>query len=61
MTDKQEQQVQTAIRVPESWLDRLDKIAERMSRPGVRITRTEALRDALYRGIEVIEADGKKR
>ena len=61
MTDKQESHTQTAIRVPDSWLQRLDKLAERMSRPGVHITRTAALRDALYRGIEVMEAEGKKR
>jgi predicted DNA-binding protein len=61
MTDKQDQQIQTAIRVPESWLDRLDKIAERMSRPGMRVTRAEALRMAAHRGIEALEAEGKKR
>ena len=62
MTDKQEEnQVQTAIRVPESWLQRLDKIAERLSRPGVRLVRADALRDALYRGIEIIESEGKKK
>ncbi len=53
--------VQTAIRTPKSWLDRLDKIAERLSQPGMRVTRTEALRLATYRGIVELEAEGKKR
>jgi len=64
MTDKQEQQVQTAIRVPESWLGRLDKIVERMSQPGMKVTRTEALRIAVHRGLvelEKLETEGKKR
>ena len=61
VSDKQESHTQIAIRVPDSWLERIDKIAEQASRPGVRITRTGALRDALYRGIEAIEAERKKR
>ena len=61
MAGKQEEHEQTAVRLPKSWLERLDKIADRMSRPGVRVTRTAALRDALHHGIEVLEAEGKKR
>lgn len=61
MTDKQEQQIQTAIRVPESWLGRLDELARQASRPGVRITRALVLRDALYQGIVAMEAERKKR
>jgi predicted DNA-binding protein len=58
---EKENTIQTAVRVPESWLDRLDKIAEKLSRPGADLTRAEALRVALYRGIEQIENEGKKR
>ena len=61
MSEKQEQTVQTAIRVPESWLTRLDKVAENMSQPGMRVTRTEVLRLAAYRGLEALEAEKKKR
>ena len=64
MTEKQEQQIQTAIRLPESFLTRLDKLAERMSQPGLKITRAEALRLSAYRGIGELEAEnkeGKKR
>ncbi len=61
MTDKQEEQVQTAIRVPESMLGRLDRLAEKMSQPGLRVTRSEAHRLALYRGLALLEAESKKR
>ena len=60
MSEK-ENTIQTAVRVPESWLERLDKIAEKLSQPGAALTRAEALRVALYRGIEQIENEGKKR
>ena len=59
MNDKQEIQVQTAIRVPESLLDRVDKLAEQLSQPGMRVTRAEVLRLAAYRGVEQLEAERK--
>lgn len=59
---------QTAFRVPNLLLDRVDKIAKQMSRPGVRVRRSDVLRMALYQGVKQIEADetifeslGKKR
>jgi len=58
---KEEETVQTAIRIPESWMERLNKIADRLSQPGMRVTRTEALRMAAHRGIVEMEAEGKKR
>jgi hypothetical protein len=59
--EKQESQVQTGMRVPESWLDRLDRLAKKRSEPGITITRTEMLRLATYRGIVELEAEDKKR
>jgi predicted transcriptional regulator len=63
MSTDREQTVQTAVRVPESLLDRLDKIAERLrhQQPGIAFTRTEVLRLALNRGVELLENEGKKR
>lgn len=62
MNDKQEVQVQTAIRLPESLLARIDKVAEHMSEPGKRFTRAEVLRLAAFRGVEQLEgAAGKKK
>ena len=58
---EEENHVQTAVRIPESWMERLDKIAEQMSRPGMRVTRAEALRLSAIHGIEYFEAEGKKK
>jgi hypothetical protein len=58
---EQEEQVQTAIRVPKSWLARLDKIAEEQNRPDLRLLRSDALRMSILAGIEVYEAKSKKR
>jgi|HubBroStandDraft_5_1064220.scaffolds.fasta_scaffold59364_4 hypothetical protein len=57
----QEEQVQTAIRVPKSWLERLDRIAEERTRADLRLLRADAFRMAMLAGIEVLEANGKKR
>jgi predicted DNA-binding protein len=61
MADKQEQQVQTALRLGESVLERADKLAERISQPGLRLTRADLLRMAVHRGLDQIEAENKKR
>jgi len=55
---KEEKQVQTAIRVPESVLERFDKIAEQKSTPGTQITRADVHREAIYLGLSLLE---KKR
>jgi predicted DNA-binding protein len=60
VTEKQEQQVQTAIRLPESLLARVDKLAERMSRPGMRVTRAEVLRLAAFQGVDKLETEKKR-
>ena len=51
-------QIQIAIRLPETLLARLDKIAARMSASGVPVTRAEVLRLAATKGVERLE---KKR
>jgi metal-responsive CopG/Arc/MetJ family transcriptional regulator len=61
MSTEQEEIVQTAIRVPKALLEELDEIAENMSQPGLKVTRTEALRLAIYRGVEQLKKEGKKR
>lgn len=47
---------QMTLRVPKEWVARLDKIAETLSRPGSRATRSIAIRYALGKGIEASEA-----
>ena len=60
MSDNEEQ-IQTAVRVPKSWLKRLDALAESMSQPGRPATRAGALRSSLYRGLTELEKENKKR
>ena len=61
MTEKHEEQIQTAVRLPKSLLKRLDKIAERMSKEGIStVTRSHVHRFALEEGLDKIEK-AKKR
>ena len=60
-TERESNDVQVAIRLSSAWLERLDKLAERMSQPGIQLTRTDLHRVALHRGIELLESEGKKR
>lgn len=50
--------IQTAIRLPEALLKRIDRIAARMSQTGLAVTRSEVLRLAATKGVEQLE---KKR
>lgn len=43
--------VQLTVRVPESWLPKFDELATKLSVPGVVVTRTEAVRAVLAKGI----------
>lgn len=42
---------QVAFKIPDEWVAMADSIARAMSRPGVTVTRTEALRACLYEGL----------
>ena len=44
--------VQIAIRVPPEWLEDAERLAAMLSRPGLAVTRTEAFRAAMARGLE---------
>jgi predicted DNA-binding protein len=62
MTDKQEEnEIQTAIRIPKSVLDRFDKLAQQMSVLGTRLTRADIHRQSVYRGLVELEKENKKR
>lgn len=58
---RDEIRIQTAIRLTESFMNRLDKFAVHMSRPGLRVTRTEVLRIAAIRGLEQLEEERRKK
>jgi predicted transcriptional regulator len=49
--------VQTAVRLDSEVIVHLDAIATKLSRPGLEVTRTDALRIALMTGIQVIEKE----
>jgi predicted DNA-binding protein len=62
MSDKQEENhIQTAIRVPESLIERFDKLAQQLSVPGTQVTRADVHRQAIYRGLAELERENKKR
>lgn len=50
-----------SIRLDPTLLQRMDKIADRMSQPGMRVTRTEVFRLAAFKGVEQLESEQKKR
>lgn len=59
MNDKQE--IQMAIRFSKTFVKRLDRLAERMSKTGIRATPTEVLRLAAVLGVETLEVKNKQR
>lgn len=60
MGTEKESQTQTAIRLPDSLLEELDGLADTLSQPGMRLTRTDALRLAIYRGVEQLKKEKKR-
>jgi predicted DNA-binding protein len=57
-----ENQTQTAIRLPDSLLERIDKIAERMSQPGLNpVTRAEVIRLFVMQGADRADAERERR
>jgi hypothetical protein len=50
-------QAQTTVRYPEEWLPRIDAVAKAMSRPGIDVNRTDALRYLLAKGLDVAESE----
>ena len=48
---------QIAVRLDADVIGRLDAIAGKMSRPGLEVTRTDAIRIALLTGLQAIEKE----
>lgn len=57
MKQRKKEPVQIGIRVPPEWLDDAERLAAALSRPGLDVTRTEAFRAALARGLESLLAE----
>lgn len=49
--------VQTAIRLDQELIDRLDAVAGRLSRPGLTVTRSDSMRICLLTGLQAIERE----
>lgn len=53
---------QFSLRIPTSWTETLDEIARVRSEGGLALTRADAIRIALFRGIQIIaEEEGLKK
>lgn len=54
-------QLQTAVRLSHEVIERIDGFAERISQPGLPVSRSEALRRAIIRGLEALEAEQRRK
>ena len=48
--------LQLAVRIPRPWLARLDALTPKLAQAGVQTTRTDAIRAALAKGLDALEA-----
>lgn len=48
------------LKLPPDWLDEAQEVAQELSKPGLNITRADALRLAIRRGLDALKADGKR-
>jgi|SRR5580658_5621316 predicted DNA-binding protein len=53
-------QLQTAVRLSLATVARIDELAKQVSQPELTVTRSEALRLAILRGLEVLEAEQRR-
>ena len=53
-----EKTVQVAVRIPESWITRADRLAEQLTMtPEIPVNRTAVLRAAMGKGLDALEAE----
>lgn len=60
---KSDNTFQVALRIPEPWLDRADRLGKRLAITGATMTRADVLRAALSVGLDALEnrgGDGKR-
>ena len=50
---------QVTFKIPEDWMKQADALAASMAPIGVRLTRTDALRAALARGLETLSTQSR--
>ena len=49
--------LQTAVRLENEVITRLDALIDKMSRPGLRLSRTDIIRMALAEGLPILEKE----
>jgi predicted transcriptional regulator len=50
-------QLNTALRLSTSVVERIDALADRISQPGLTVSRSEAMRLAILRGLDLLERE----
>jgi hypothetical protein len=56
-----ENTTQIVVRIPEAWVKRADALIPTLGRPGVAVTRTDAIRAAIAEGLDSLEARAKPK
>ena len=56
---KTDNMIQTAVRLPENTIKSLDKLAKKLSSSGLKASRSDAIRVAVLKGLEVLKEDDK--
>lgn len=49
--------IQIALRIPAEWLEEVDRLTTKLVRPGMSSTRSDVLRAAIAKGLEVFRAE----
>jgi predicted transcriptional regulator len=60
MTTQAKRPVQLTVRIDEETVEKLDALAEKLTRPGLPVSRIDALRVAVATGLEAIANERKK-
>ena len=55
-----DERVQTAIYLERSLIERADKLATKLTRPGMRFARADVIRMASFKGLEIMEGEQER-
>ena len=57
---KGENDAQASFTLPGAWLDEINDLADTLSQPGAKRTRSDVMRMALRRGIDALRTEAKR-
>jgi len=60
MAKKSKPATQVTVRIDNDWLERLDALSTALSRPGLELTRVDAIRMAIARGLQEMEREQRR-